>query len=163
MNTSSCTLSLKSVAVRALTVLALLALPLGPFCWGQARAASANTAAAEQTEPVLEVNHPTYVALGQTLEVSVLVTEPAADAPAEGEGSASGGIGSYTATLSYKDYTDPELTHQLGDPIYLTSAGKLTTTAGDTFFGVSNGTKGSGDGDLEVAPAGIVAPAPAGA
>lgn len=48
-----------------------------------------------------------------------------------------------------------------GDPIYLTSAGKLTTTAGDTFFGVSNGTKGSGDGDLEVAPAGIVAPAPA--
>ena len=120
MNTSSCTLSLKSAAVRALTVLALLALPLGPFCWGQASAASAN-AAAEQTEPVLEVNHPTYVALGQTLEVSVLVTEPSTGAPAEGEGSASGGTGSYTATLSYKDYTDPELAHQLGDPIYLTA------------------------------------------
>ena len=51
-----------------------------------------------------------------------------------------------------------------GDPIYLTSAGKLTATAtGNTFFGVSNGTKGSGDGDLEIAPAGIVAPVPAGA
>ena len=115
MSTSSCTLSLKSVAVRVLAAFALLVLPLGPFSWGQAYAA---TAQAEQTEPKLEVNHPTYVAMGQTLEVSVLVTEPA---PEAGEGAAPAPAGSYTATLSYKDYADPELTHQLGDPIYLTA------------------------------------------
>lgn len=44
-----------------------------------------------------------------------------------------------------------------GDPVYIKS-GKLSTTAGSDFFGVSNGVKQAGDGDLEVAPAGIVAP-----
>ena len=45
MSTSSCTLSLKSIAVRVLAAFALLVLPLGPFSWGQAYAA---TAQAEQ-------------------------------------------------------------------------------------------------------------------
>lgn len=44
-----------------------------------------------------------------------------------------------------------------GDPVYIKS-GKLSTTAGGDFFGVSNGVKQSDEGDLEVAPAGIVAP-----
>lgn len=45
-----------------------------------------------------------------------------------------------------------------GDPVYIKS-GKLSTAAsGGEFFGVSNGTKQSGEGDLEVAPAGIVTP-----
>ena len=44
-----------------------------------------------------------------------------------------------------------------GDPVYLKS-GKLSTTAGGEFFGVSNGVKQTGEGDLEVAPAGIVTP-----
>ena len=44
-----------------------------------------------------------------------------------------------------------------GDPVYIKS-GKLSTTAGGEFFGVSNGVKQTGEGDLEVAPAGIVTP-----
>ena len=44
-----------------------------------------------------------------------------------------------------------------GDAVYLKS-GKLSTTAGGDFFGVSNGVKQTGEGDLEVAPAGIVTP-----
>ena len=44
-----------------------------------------------------------------------------------------------------------------GDPIYI-KAGKLSTTSGGEFFGVSNGVKQTGEGDLEVAPAGIVTP-----
>ena len=60
--------------------------------------------------------------------------------------------------------TRARLTHELGldEPIwvqYWTFLKRAVT--GD--FGVSNGVKGTGDGDLEVAPAGIVAPAPAGA
>ena len=44
-----------------------------------------------------------------------------------------------------------------GAPVYINS-GQRATTAGGDFFGVSNGTKQSGEGDLEVAPAGIVTP-----
>ena len=47
-----------------------------------------------------------------------------------------------------------------GEVVYLGGSG-LTMTANDTPFGVALGSKGSGSGDLEVAPFGYVAPAPA--
>lgn len=45
-----------------------------------------------------------------------------------------------------------------GDVVYLGGSG-LTMTANSTPFGVSLGSKGSGSGDLEVAPFGYVTPA----
>lgn len=45
-----------------------------------------------------------------------------------------------------------------GDVVYLGGSG-LTMTANSTPFGVALGSKGSGSGDLEVAPFGYVTPA----
>ena len=48
-----------------------------------------------------------------------------------------------------------------GQAVYLTASNTLTATANDTFFGVAVRAKGSGAGDAEVAPAGIITPTPA--
>lgn len=52
----------------------------------------------------------------------------------------------------------------VGLPVYITSAGKLNTTAaGNTPWGIALGTKAAAAAPLEVAPLGYTAPAPAGA
>lgn len=50
-----------------------------------------------------------------------------------------------------------------GQVVYLTTDGKLTATAGGTAWGLANVAKASGTGPAEVAPFGMVPPAPAGA
>lgn len=45
-----------------------------------------------------------------------------------------------------------------GQAVYLTGSNTLTATANDAFFGVAVRAKGSGAGDVEVAPAGIITP-----
>ncbi|MGN0038281.1 MAG: hypothetical protein ACI36Y_03975 [Coriobacteriales bacterium] len=125
MNNASRTLSAPSLAVRIVAAFALLMLPLGPFSWGQAHAATSVQRTASELIR-LEVNHPTYVALGQTLDISVSVTLPEESTPGASEPqqpaepSAPSVPTSYTATLTYKDYLDPEVNHPLGDPLYLT-------------------------------------------
>lgn len=51
----------------------------------------------------------------------------------------------------------------VGQVVYLTGAGALTATAGDTPWGVANEAKSSGAGDAEVAPFGMIPPTPAAA
>lgn len=52
----------------------------------------------------------------------------------------------------------------VGLPVYITSAGKLNTTAaGNTPWGIALGTKAAAAAPLEVVPFGYTAPAPAGA
>lgn len=46
-----------------------------------------------------------------------------------------------------------------GQAVYLTASNTLTATANDTFYGVAVRAKGSGAGEAEVAPAGIIPPA----
>ena len=45
-----------------------------------------------------------------------------------------------------------------GQAVYLTGSNTLTATANENFFGVAVRAKGSGAGDAEVAPAGIITP-----
>lgn len=49
----------------------------------------------------------------------------------------------------------------VGQVVYMTSGGSLTATAGDTPWGVANVSKASGTAAVEVAPFGMIPPAPA--
>lgn len=72
-----------------------------------------------------------------------------------------------TATVWLDGSWDIEVTGAVatvGLPVYITSAGKLNTTAaGNTPWGIALATKAAAAAPLEVAPLGYTAPAPAGA
>lgn len=73
-----------------------------------------------------------------------------------------GGVKDDVSTVWLDGSWDVTVTGALnpGDTVSITSAGKLTATAtGNTPWGLAIGTKGTGDGVVEVAPLGKTVPA----